>query len=83
MATKTTIANAGRLPCGGTPYEDVSQLLSARRPHNNYGKPGANQRLLIGYWELLSDALADLFAANNPDFDRAAFLSACGLEGEE
>ena len=47
-------------------YEDVAGVLSARRPHDNHGNPNADQTLLIGYWSLLSEAFADLFATDNP-----------------
>ncbi len=64
-------------------YEDVAQFLKSNQPHNNYGNPSTAQRLLRDYWGMLCERMADyLFTADNPDFDRARFLTACGLESE-
>ena len=66
MTTKTQIASADRLPCGGTPYKDVAQLLN-----KHHASPG------------MCYDFEDLFASNNPDFNRAKFLAQCGLEEKE
>ena len=75
MATKTTTATPSRLPCGGTPYEDVAIFINSfiRCRMNVLG--GATG-------EEMANGFADLFASNNPNFDRSAFLLACGLESE-
>ncbi|KKK83805.1 hypothetical protein LCGC14_2789700 [marine sediment metagenome] len=62
MATITTTTTPSRLPCGGTPYESVAQLLS-----KHHVSPG------------MCYDFEELFANNNPDFNRPAFLAACGL----
>jgi hypothetical protein len=32
------------------------------------------------YWRLIVDAFASRLASTNPNFDRARFLAACGME---
>ncbi len=71
------VANANRLPCGGTPYEDVAKKLKAHMGHvmgclKSYRSEG---------WcpPSLANDLADLFAAANPKFNKAKFLADCGL----
>lgn len=56
--------------------EDVSDILRVRYRHYLSYEP----RLAL---ESTIQALADLFAADNPTFDRDRFLSACGLDTEE
>ncbi len=55
-------------------YEDVARLLRERSEHI-FDEPLVRQVIEIDF--------ADLFAADNPDFDRERFLAACGLESEE
>ena len=50
--------------------EDVARTLKCHKPHNQYGNPGHDQQLLIGYHELLCNRFADLFATDNPPSSR-------------
>ena len=68
MVDKIQVASPSRLPCGGTPYEDVAKVL---RPYT-----------MIGPATVIAMDLADLFSYNNPDFNRERFMTACGLKSE-
>ncbi len=76
MATKIATASGNRLPCGGTPYKAVAFVLRADRMEAKI-RPEDDALLNV-----ITD-LADLFDTNNPDFDKSAFLLACGLESEQ
>ena len=56
-------------------YEDVARILSHARAHEP--RFGTGQFTATG--QAIVD-FADLFAADNPLFDRERFLKACGLE---
>lgn len=43
---------------------------------NRFAEAGSAERSVI---RVLVDDLADVFAADNPRFDRAVFLKACGV----
>jgi hypothetical protein len=42
-------------------------------------KPGADTMLKIGTLNTTVFSMADIFAADNPNFDRDRFLQACGV----
>ncbi len=56
-------------------YEDVARIL-----RNEFADWSPELQRPIPY---IAVALANLFATNNPNFDRSAFLTACGLEADE
>lgn len=53
-------------------FEALAAALKAMQPHLT--------EELIYQWELDCDAVADVCARFNPNFDRARFLTACGVE---
>ncbi len=73
MTTKTQIASADRLPCGGTPYEDVARVLWDNLK-------GPTDTALI---RRIAHDFITLFAFNNPDFNRTKFLAQCELKEKD
>lgn len=65
ISKKTATSSPSRLPCGGTPYEDVARVL---QPYN-----------MTETQEAIARDLATLFSYTNPDFDKAKFLTDCGV----
>jgi len=58
--SKTAIASPSRLPCGGTPYEDVARVIAdVIHCYEFADSNGATPADII-------NGLADLFAADNP-----------------
>lgn len=54
-------------------FEMIAACLARSRPARGSGAPV----LLREQWNADRNALADLFAANNPNFSRERFITAC------
>lgn len=61
------------------PIQTIARILAEARADGSYS-PQAGAIVGCTLW-LLADAFAVALAAN-PDFDRAAFFAACGIELE-
>lgn len=66
-------------------YVRIAQVFHVTRcyvdvPGRVTGKPTC-QETDAATWEALAYEMADMLATDNPRFDRARFLKACGVEG--
>ena len=59
-------------------YEDVANLLTRSTTDHGTSRKSADGGVMALRRVMLD--FADLFAADNPEFDRERFLAACGLE---
>ena len=57
-------------------YVAIAALLKHRRPNADMLTPSPAYSM----WHGIAWDLCDVFASDNPRFDRARFLAACGVE---
>jgi hypothetical protein len=55
------------------PFEAIAEAMARQKPADHWDANKHTQ------WNLDVNALADMCAAENPNFDRARFLRACGV----
>lgn len=63
--------------CGDAPWEQCHDYVDHVRAD---GEEAPSECRCKGGQSSIQYRFADLFTADNPDFDRAKFLKACGLE---
>lgn len=54
-------------------YVKIAAVLNETRPEKD-------TPILLAGWRAITGHIADMLAADNPRFDRARFLKACGME---
>lgn len=66
-------------------YESVAEILWANQPHPADSCPVDCVPCTIQGQTVhnVANGLARVFSADNPRFDRARFMRACGISGEE
>lgn len=58
-------------------FDALAAALRAQKPEDTFDE---NRLLLIIQWRADAKVVADVCARFNPNFDRARFLAACGVE---
>lgn len=58
-------------------YQAIARAIHAQKAGGPDGGDTLDTRSRFEVWGDVRDAIADVFAANNPRFDRARFVEAC------
>lgn len=62
-------------------YQAIAYAIAGARVAIKAKEPNDSQQDLLDGTSYAADYIADALARDNPRFDRARFLAACGVEG--